>query len=238
MRATWSALHRCFLFHCHRQSAERLYGQMRGRRPELAGPSIDELLFHQHAADQDGHDRNGVLRALVIEVQAQGPASELSTAILLLALWPGLDAVHGRLCREFPLDRAEHGAEITARAAIAIAKLDLTAVTRIAATLVRNIERDIRRDLIRRNVRRRAEVLWDDDLSAGAGGRVAQPCALHDWQHRLAALKPRDATFLLRMLVLGETEEEAGRALGLSHEAARKRFQRTIARLRSPQNNS
>ncbi len=38
--------------------------------------------------------------------------------------------------------------------------------------------------------------------------------------------------FLLAVLVLDETQREAGERLGLSHDAARKRFQRALGRLR------
>ena len=41
-----------------------------------------------------------------------------------------------------------------------------------------------------------------------------------------------DAELLLAVLVLDETQREAGHRLGLSHEAARKRFQRALTRLR------
>ena len=41
-----------------------------------------------------------------------------------------------------------------------------------------------------------------------------------------------DAELLLAVLVLDETQREAGERLGLTHDAARKRFQRALGRLR------
>jgi RNA polymerase sigma-70 factor (ECF subfamily) len=56
-----------------------------------------------------------------------------------------------------------------------------------------------------------------------------------DLADHLASLAQRDATLLRRVFLLGETQEEAGRALGLEPAAARKRYQRALAKLRSQQ---
>ena len=42
----------------------------------------------------------------------------------------------------------------------------------------------------------------------------------------------QDTAFFLRIIHLGETQAEAGVALGLSPDAARKRYQRGLSRIR------
>lgn len=48
----------------------------------------------------------------------------------------------------------------------------------------------------------------------------------------LAEIVGADAELLIAVLVLDENQREAAERLGLSHEAARKRFQRALSRLR------
>jgi len=47
----------------------------------------------------------------------------------------------------------------------------------------------------------------------------------------LDAVVETDRELLERVLIHDQTQKEAGEALGLSHDAARKRFQRAISRL-------
>lgn len=63
---------------------------------------------------------------------------------------PGLDALYRRLLRHFRAEPEELVAEIAARLTRGVDRLDLSRVSRVAATLLRNIERDIRRDLAAR----------------------------------------------------------------------------------------
>jgi hypothetical protein len=239
MRAKWQALYLRFLSHIHRKSSERHYAAIRARQPVLA-PSlcVDELIFRQQGSGGDPAERNAVLRALVIEAQADMASSELAANILILALWPGLDAVHGRLCRDFQPERDDVSGEIIGHLGLGIRRLDLTRVTRIAATLIMNTERDIRRAFIRDRNRRKAQICCDD-----VAGNLFVALDTHDdgklsaaqWRERLEPLLGRDTSFFLRIMLLGETQAEAGRALGLSPDAARKRHQRALARLPSPE---
>jgi len=47
----------------------------------------------------------------------------------------------------------------------------------------------------------------------------------------------RDAPLFLRIIALGETQREAGEALGLSHDVVRKRHQRAMAKLEALKKN-
>ena len=241
MRASWTALHLEMVRYCNRLSSERAFGLIRGRLPALGAlGSIADLIQHQQTPGGDPVRRNGVLRALIIEAQADGPSAELASTVLILALWPGLDAVRFRLCRDFPGSRAEIGSDILAQIAIGVRRLDLEAVNRIAATLVMNVERDIRRKIVGDRDIARAEVSITSPKGSVALV-VSLPddpsVPLSDLRAALEELLGRDADFFLRIIVLGETQQEAGRALGLTHEAARKRHQRGMTKLHAAQRN-
>lgn len=67
--------------------------------------------------------------------------------VLVLVLWPGLEAVRYRLRRYVSFDIPRLDAELTGRLTLGIRTLRLSRVSRIAATLLRNVERDLRRGL-------------------------------------------------------------------------------------------
>lgn len=241
MRASWSALHSSFTSILNRSSAETAYTAMRQAYPELAQfPTIAAVMEHQHSATMDAAARFGVIRVLVAASQSDQAFRSTAQIMVILALWPGLDAVYWRLWRGFPDSRCDLAADISARLGEAIVTLDLDCVSSVTATILRNLERDVRRDLIRAR------------LTSGAVLPISDPAieaqaSLLSWQgnpearlldDRLLDLGPQDAHLLKRVFLLGETQEEAGRALRLSPSAARKRFQRALQKLRSDEKSS
>jgi len=54
------------------------------------------LLDGLHRTPGDQGQKNVILSALVGAVQGDGPASDCALTVLLLALWPGLDAIRHR----------------------------------------------------------------------------------------------------------------------------------------------
>jgi RNA polymerase sigma-70 factor (ECF subfamily) len=238
MRASWSALHSSFTSVLNRTSAETDFNAMRQAYSELAEfPNIAALMEHQHSATADAAVRFGVVRVLVAASQSAQAFRSTSQIMVILALWPGLDAVYWRLWRGFPDARSDLAAEIIARIGEAIVTLDLERVSSVAATLLRNLERDVRRDLICARLTLGAVLpIRDPAIEAQA--------TMLSWQgtpgtrlvnDRLVDLGPQDAQLLKRVILLGETQEEAGRALGLKPDAARKRYQRAMVKLRAQQ---
>ncbi len=239
MRASWSAFHLQLLTLCHRRSAEQLFDQMRGRHSVLAGVTcVDALLDRQHSTNDPSEPRHAVVCALVVEAQGVGPSSDLAAIILILALWPGLDVVRHRLWRDWPDSRHDLADHILGQIAIAIRRLNLASVQKVAATLIMNTERDIRRAYLKRNTVRRRELESHDSLQD-----VADPACndhfmdIDTWRNRLLPVLGRDTELFLRIITLGETQAEAARALGLSHDAARKRHQRAMTKLAALHNN-
>jgi hypothetical protein len=235
MRATWSALHLSLIRHLNCSTSDEEYQAMRQQFPELAPlPSIPALLEHQHGQTAPAEARHLTLRTLVLAAQTDASFRPVAQMMVVMALWPGLDAVLGRLARGFPGEREGLPGEIIARIGTGIATLDLTRVTAVTATLIRNVERDIRRELIADRVRARAmSCIHEPEIEAAATlWSTAAPThgrGLAEW---LALLSPADATLLDRIFRLGETQEAAGRALDLGPTAARKRVQRAIRSLR------
>ena len=160
--------------------------------------------------------------------------------MLLLALWPGLDAVHRRLRRHFRGEPDVLVSEIAGRVVAGIHALDLTRVNRIAATLIRNCERDIVRSLQRRSAETTRHGPIDEEMMSGA--RETSVLGLPDDLDADAEaarivdlIEPivgADAQLVVAIAVVGERQHTAAAALGLKSEAGRKRYQRALRRLR------
>lgn len=198
---------------------------MQGAQPELANfADAAALLAFLHDAVGNPMSKNRVLRALVQCAQREAPTAQAATTLLLLALWPGLDACRSRLFRHFQAERDRLVAELTGRLSVAIATLDLDRVHRIAATLLRNVERDLKRALVREWVR--SEVGDVADVPAAEPARSPEQ-VLAELRNRLG----RDAALVFLVEFAGLSQKEAARALGLTYAATRKRHQRALQRL-------
>jgi RNA polymerase sigma-70 factor (ECF subfamily) len=242
MRAHWHALHEHLVMTSDRLTFHHDFRQIVARHEVLAGladpPALFDLL---HGPGGDPGHRNRMLRALVLAAQAPDGTAETATVLLLLALWPGLDAVHGRLWRAFRDEPERLASELSARITLGIRRLDLARVSRIAATLIRNTERDIRRDLAGERRDNAGFVPLGDapadaatpvpllTFTAVEAGTAADLQRLAD---AVAGIVGADADLVLMIAVAGATQREAAAALGLGHEAGRKRYRRARAKLR------
>jgi RNA polymerase sigma-70 factor (ECF subfamily) len=257
MRATWEALHVGLERSIRSLQAAQVFQQAKQQCPVLAG--FDEpmkLLAHltSKAGDLDQKDR--ILGSLVTLVQ-QRQHHEVASALLWLGLWPGLDAVYRRRLRHFRDQPDELVAELAEFFTALVERLDLVAVHRVAATLVRSTERDV----MNRRKRCWAEAShgletepeepllnlegdvfassWFDKVSLERWAALGNELPSLSFDEDVAVLRERlwpsvgaDADLLLAVVALGETQREAGERLGLSHDAARKRYQRALGRLR------
>lgn len=203
---------------------------------------VPALLDHQHRGSASPEARNDVLRALVIALQDWLGEPCAAQTVLLLALWPGLDAIRGRLAR-FRRDGVEIlEGDILARALDGAARMDLAIVNRVAATLLRNIERDLRRTMQaeRGRVASSIPIELSEEGSGNAGLAFAVNLlgseAAHDARRlpqRLRRVIGTDAALVMAVAVAGFTQGEAGAAIGIGHDAARKRYRRAMTRLQS-----
>lgn len=234
MRTTWSALYQSFHRSLNRGSSETAFQELRHRHPDLRQfASIAALLQYLQHVDGEPTGRYLIIRQVVLAAQTDADLGLVTVMLVIVALWPGLSSVRYRLRRDFPDEATDLGSEVLARFSELVACIDLGKVRSVSGTLVRNVERDIRRELIR--ARQRAQRSLDvtnpvveAEVDRASGSR--QPNAVLD--DLLVCLSPEHIALLTRVLVLGETQEEAGRAFGFSPSAARKRFQRCIRQLR------
>lgn len=226
MRASWHAIHHDLVRSTQTLRFQRRFERLRRLSPDLqafADPAA--LLDRLHAPGREPEDRNSLLRALLAGRSAEDDAADV---LLLLALWPGLDAVRGRLRRSFVSRSDELAAEITARAAEALLRVNLGRVTWVAATVIRNVERDIRRALRRDWDRARRSEPLDEGLTISG----ADPVESALFACQLTELAKRDADLLLRVAIHGESQADAARRLRVTPAAARKRYQRALKRVR------
>lgn len=184
------------------------------------------LLDRLHRGPGDADCKNQILTALIRSAQGSGPASDCAVTVLLLALWPGLDAVRRRSIHRRMGSCDEISADVLARTTGAIRNLDLTRVHWIAATILRNVERDMMRAHQRETAREHlASAIDPDDV-------LADPRVDDGLQADLPKIIGADALLIIRVAIEGFTQAEAAAQLGIPVEAARKRYQRAIHRLR------
>lgn len=243
MRALWQSLHTSLMRSTETLSFQKQYEAIR-RSDGVVRPFSDPctLLGHLHADGGDPDGKNKLLAVLVVAAQGAGPVHDAAAILLWLALWPGLDALYRRLLRHFVTSPEELVSEISDRLTTSVHRLDLHRVNRIAATLLRNIERDIRHVLRARwsEAASRDETPEDGEglhrighsesmfglpssIDADVAGSMIATL-LENWIGD-------DAGLVLAVVIHGETQREAARRFGISHDAARKRFQRAMCRL-------
>lgn len=195
------------------------------------------MLDHQHRVSMaDKPDRDSIIRALVGAAQAHDAGGGVALTVLLLALWPGLDAVRGRL-RRFRAGQ-DIAPEIIGGLIEEVGRIKLDRVNRVASTLLMNLERDLKQAW-------QAEALhltdsYDDEHDMGnthpthpVSGRRSHDDFLDDQRRwlRVRQVIGADADLVRRVVLEGYSQAEAGRFQGLAPDAARKRFQRAMTRL-------
>jgi RNA polymerase sigma-70 factor (ECF subfamily) len=228
VRTRWECLHEAF-DRIVRRADNDAFMHAAARHAALADFADLRDLYAfllERSGELDARDR--VLAALV--QLARERDDDVVSALLWLALWPGLCNVYLRRIR-----RRREADEVISAIALAftttVHELDVARVQRVAATLVRNTERRVA-DLLRAH---REEIALDDELAAASSWcSVPDPFAevrfLHEW---LATLLGGDADLLFAIVAFGDTHAEAAVRVGLSPSAARKRLQRAVARLRA-----
>lgn len=190
------------------------------------------LLDTLHVSGRGPDQKNKLLVALVGAAQSGGAVSDCALTLMLLALWPGLDAVRRRSIWRRVGAGDEVASEILARASEAIRGLDLQRVNWIAATILRNIERDLIRTRQREDRHQCLRSETDPD-EIPADGEVLSGDASPELLHRdLVRIVSKDSDLVIRVAVDGFSQAEVATELGLSEAATRKRYQRATRRLR------
>ena len=190
------------------------------------------LLDTLHTGGSGPDQKNRILVALVRAAQSGDATADCALTLMLLALWPGLDAVRRRSIWRRVGTGDEVASEILARASEAIRCLDLQRVNWIAATILRNIERDLIRTRQRED-RHQSQLTDADPDEIPSDGEVLSGDASPELLHRdLVRIIGADADLVVRVAVDGFSQSEVATELGLSEAATRKRYQRATRRLR------
>jgi RNA polymerase sigma-70 factor (ECF subfamily) len=232
MSFAWHAIRDHLMQSSSTLSFQRSFDTIRRAQDPLA-PFRDPaaLLDGLHRSSGNSDDKNLILSALVEAAQGNGPASDCALTLLLLALWPGLDAIRRRSIWRRIGTADEIASDVLARTTEAVRSLDLGRVNWIAATVLRNVERDMirarRRDAARESV---ASDIEPDDVPADHVGRQSSAEDAH-LRDDLRKLLGDDALLVIRVAIEGFSQAEAGAELGLTEAAARKRYQRAMRRL-------
>lgn len=190
------------------------------------------LLDHLHRGDAPADTKNTILAGLIESAKSDDRSGDCALTLMLLALWPGLDGVFRRSRARHLGQVDELASEILARATTAIRGLDLTRVNWVAATILKNVERDMLRAHNRETSRQIVQDEFDTDLHGGIFEFSDPELDPQQLLAELTRLIGVDADLVLRVVIDGYTQAEAGQQLGLSEPAARKRFQRALKRLR------
>ena len=233
MSFEWHEIHDSLVMTTNTLSFQKSFQALR-RGDSALGRFTDPaaLLDMLHSRAGCAERKNRVLRALVAAAQGEGLASDCAVTLALLALWPGLDAVRRRLSWRKAGRPDEVSSEVLARPTETLRGLNLDRVSRIAATVLRNVERDALRAHCRETARANASVDFEPD-ALGERHHVALAGAEAILLRRdVGRLLGRDADLVLRVAVEGSTQREVAGELGLSEAAARKRYQRATRRLR------
>lgn len=189
---------------------------------------LDALHRETGCADQ----KNLILAQLVGSAQADGECFDCALTMMLLALWPGLDAIRRRSISRRLGAPDEVASDLLARTTEAIRSLDLRRVNRIAATILRNVERDMIRDRQREAARQSVARDVDPDEIAQEHGMLDPLLGRVQVQGEVRRLIGSDATLVVRVAVDGFSQTEVAIELGLSEAATRKRYQRATDKLR------
>jgi RNA polymerase sigma-70 factor (ECF subfamily) len=233
MPSSWHEFHQHLVQSSSTLNFQRGFATVRTSHRGLTGfADPAALLDHLHRGDSSPDQKNLLLGELIQRAKANDRAADCALTLMLLALWPGLDGVFRRSRARRLGQTDEIASEILARATAAIRELDLDRVNWVAATVLMNVERDVLRAHQREASRVSKQVEFDTDLHGVIADFVDPDLSPERLLAELTDLIGVDADLVLRVVIDGYTQAEAGQELGLSEPAARKRFQRALKRLR------
>jgi RNA polymerase sigma-70 factor (ECF subfamily) len=242
MRASWEGIRRGLIQWIESREAASAFERLTRRAPTLERFSRPSDLVDAVVQTTDLETKDRVLAALITAAGA-AETRRLAQALLMLCLWPGLDAIFHRRIIFFRRDPQDLAAEIADRFTRCVHRIDLRRVSRITATLVRNTERELVDARRKESAVETRSVELPADLPERLAGDVREspfgvPCgrwdatsvaALRSWLSRTVG---RDADLVIDAILLEKSGGELARTFGLSPVAARKRLGRALVRAR------
>jgi len=245
MRSSWEALRAGLLRSIQDRKACATFDELKSRSERFALFRTPVDLVAAVSPDTNLDARDPVLWALVAAARVHR-TRRLAQALLILCLWPALDAMFRRRFMLFPNRPQDLASEIVARFTAEVQRVDPRRVGCLTATLLRNTERNLVRT--RRAERRLAAkttqvtadaavVMPPEPVGAPSpfGVHAGQSdsdsiAALSSWLH--AALGD-EADLVVDAVFHQKRGPQIAASLGISHAAARKRLERALARART-----
>lgn len=233
MAFKWHDFHAHLLRSSSSLRVQRHFREIRQRHVILAGFTDPVALLDWLHRDRDNHERkNSILSALAQAAQAADEAADCALILLLLALWPGLDALHRRSRRRYVGTLEDLPSDILSRATEVIRTLRLDKVSRLAATILRNVERDLRRAHQRDAKRQACLSSYPPEDASLADWRPESTIAARQLQADVEGLIGQDAWVVFAVALAGFSHAEVALRFQVSEAAAKKRYQRALLRLR------
>lgn len=249
MRAQWEALHESLAQAVGTLEAHRRFKDVKVERGALE--RFDDpvsLLAYLNSPGGYLDEKDAIYKALVEAIQEGGQDASLALHLVWLGVWPALDAIYRRRIQLFIRMPEELVSELSDCLNEVIAEMDFTRVRRVVATLTRSTERKVL-ERCQENwseAARRTELAEGIDVDAFRTGEPrdereslfgiepdasddAEITALRQW---LVSVVGDDADLVIGAAIYEESQKALAERLGLTHAAARKRFQRAVARLR------
>jgi hypothetical protein len=245
MRSSWEALRAGLLRSIQDREARATFDELKSRSEAFERFETAADLVAAVSPDTDLDARDPVLWALVAAARDRR-TRRLAQALLILCLWPALDAMFRRRFFLFPDRPQDLASEIIARFTTEVHRVDPRRVGRLTATLLRNTERNVvrARRAERQVTAKRSEVTADtavvlppeQEREPSLFGLTADQsetdsvAALSGWLH--AALGD-DADLVVDAVFRRKRGPQIAASLGISHAAVRKRLERALARARA-----
>lgn len=243
MHAPWQSF-REELRSLHRSKRNLVRFQRLRRRFTEIPTTPEEVVEFLSARDGDREARARMLRVLIRVVHDRGPDADLAMAMLFLGRWRDLDLIHGRWRRAFNGDPEELVSMIRTAFTSTVLSMDLERSRNPEASLSLSTERTLKEWWAKERRRREAtsdgtdetERLPDPD-SVERGTASGLPAAMTAWS-RLEALDRiarravgGDVEIVYAVDLVGHDLGEVATQMGISREAAKKRYQRAKARI-------
>jgi len=245
MRSSWEALRAGLLRSIQGRDARATFDELRTRSEAFTRFDTPANLVAVVSPDGDLDGRDPVLWALVAAARDRR-TRRLAQALLIVCLWPALDAMFRRRFLLFPDRPQDLASEIIARFTAEVHRVDARRVGCLTATLLRNTERNVvRARRAERKVAAKTTEVTPEAATVMPAESVPEPsqfglaadqsdtdsvAALSKWLH--GALGD-DADLVVDAVFHRKRGPQIAASLGISHAAARKRLERALARARA-----
>jgi hypothetical protein len=236
MSAQWNSIRNNLNSYLNTNEAMEAFARAQEADESLRGFRSATVVTELLDANLGSFEARDATVASLVRLAQEGTEQQLAFAILWVGLWRPLCCIYRKRGRYFH-SRDELASALSATFHEQVGRFNLAGVNIVTKTLLRNTERD----LVRSRLRLLREANRQVDMDVDTALVRYRPMQLRAANQQLAidvrrALRSidsgsdRDVAFAA--MTHAEPVNEVATKLGISHEAARKRVQRTLAQIR------